>query len=145
VTAASNSIADTEEVAANLSERVTDEERAARWGHRGGVLDLNGPVDLISAIERSLFLAGVITSRVDADDAAFAAHAGLREILLRSHVASGLIALVVTANEGDALVVRARDAQIDLDASDPQNAISAVHRLLVRAGILLDSGKAGAL
>jgi sulfate adenylyltransferase subunit 1 len=143
VTAVSNGTA--EEATASLSERVTDDERAARWGHRGGVLELNGPADLINAIERSLFLAGAITSRVDADDPAFATHAGLREILLRSNVASGLIALVVTSNEGDSLVVHVDEEQLSLDATDPENAISAVHQLLVRVGILLDSGKAGAL
>jgi hypothetical protein len=143
VTAVSNGTA--EEATASLSERVTDDERAARWGHRGGVLELNGPADLVNAIERSLFLAGAITVRVDADDPAFATHAGLREILLRSNVASGLIALVVTSNEGDSLVVHVDEEQLSLDATDPENAISAVHQLLVRVGILLDSGKAGAL
>jgi sulfate adenylyltransferase subunit 1 len=145
ITAVSNGSAATEEIAARLSERVTDEERAARWGHRGGVLELNGPADLVNAIERSVFLAGAITTRIDADDPAFAIHAGLRELLLRSNVASGLIALVVTANEGDALVVRADNEELNLDASEPENAISALHQLLVRTGILLDSGKAGAL
>jgi sulfate adenylyltransferase subunit 1 len=145
VTAVSNGVAATDEIVSSVSERVTDEERTARWGHRGGVLELNGSADLINAIERSLFLAGAITSRVDADDSAFAAHAGLREILLRSNVASGLIALVVTANEGDLLVVRADEEQINLDASDPETAISAVHQLLMRTDILLDSRKAGAL
>ena len=145
VTAVSNGAAAPEEIAATLSERVTEEERAARWGHRGGVLELNGPADLINAIERSLFLAGAITNRVDADDPAFGTYVGLREILLRSNVASGLIALVVTANEGDALVVRADDVHLNLDAGEPENAISAVHQLLVRVGILLDSGKAGVL
>jgi sulfate adenylyltransferase subunit 1 len=145
VTAVSNGAVSAEEIATRLSERVTDEERALRWGHRGGVLELNGPADLVNAIERSLFLAGAITNRVDAYDPAFAIHAGLRQILLRSNVVSGLIALVVTADQGDALVVRAGEEQLSLDAGDPETAISAVHELLVRVGILLDSRKAGAL
>jgi sulfate adenylyltransferase subunit 1 len=145
VTAVSNGAVSAEKIATSLSERVTDEERAVRWGHRGGVLELNGPAELVNAIERSLFLAGAMINRVDAYDPAFAIHAGLREILLRSSVVSGLIALVVTADEGDALVVRAGEEQLSLDAGDPETAISAVHELLVRVGILLDSRKAGAL
>ena len=39
---------------------VTAGEREARWGHRGGVLELTGPAELIDAIERSLFAAGVV-------------------------------------------------------------------------------------
>ena len=41
---------------------VTAGEKEARWGHRGGVLELKGPKELIDAIERSLFVAGAVTS-----------------------------------------------------------------------------------
>ena len=51
-----------------LSGPVTEKERFARWGHRGGVLELNGPAEAIDQIERSLFLHGVITVRVEAGD-----------------------------------------------------------------------------
>ena len=50
---------------------MTAGEREARWGHRGGVLELKGPEELIDAIERSLFAAGAVPVRIEADDDAF--------------------------------------------------------------------------
>jgi sulfate adenylyltransferase subunit 1 len=144
VTAASNTPA-SGNIAPNISERVTPEERAARWGHRGGVLELNGPAELINAIERSLFAAGAATSRIERNDPVLDLHAGLLPILIQSNVQSGLIALVVTPNESGTLTARTDDQQRALDASDPGHAISSVHKLLADAGILHVSGKADAL
>jgi len=141
VTAAS----DSEAAHGSSVERVSAEERAKRWGHRGGVIELSGPVELINAVERSLFVAGAITSRIDADDPGFASDVPLRAAILRSNVQSGLIVLMTAANENDTLTARVADHEIGLDAANPENAISAVHRLLTTADILLrDSGKAGA-
>jgi hypothetical protein len=53
---------------------VTAGEKEARWGHRGGVLELKGPKELVDAIERSLFVAGAVPVRIDADDDAFVLH-----------------------------------------------------------------------
>jgi hypothetical protein len=139
VTAASSAAADR-----GILERVSAEERTARWGHRGAVLELTGPVETTDAIERSLFLDGAITSRIEADDPAFASRTDLRDGILRAHVQSGLIALVVASSKSDALIVRAEGDEINLDVGDTENAISEVHKLLVRLGILRDSGKAGA-
>jgi hypothetical protein len=122
---------------------VTAGERAARWGHRGAVLKLTGPAELIDSIERSLFSAGTVTNRIEADDEAFLLHPGLLELVARLQVQSGLLALVVTANEGDALLVRAEDHELTLDASDPIQAISAVHQLLHEVGIFISWEKAG--
>jgi len=141
VTAAS----DSEAAHGSSVECVSAEERAKRWGHRGGVIELSGPVELINAVERSLFVAGAITSRIDADDPGFASDVPLRAAILRSNVQSGLIVLMTAANENDTLTARVADHEIGLDAANPENAISAVHRLLTTADILLrDSGKAGA-
>jgi hypothetical protein len=54
-----------------------------------------------------------------------------------------LLALVVNANQEGALLVRVEDRQLVLDASDPLQAVSAVHRLLHDAGIFIPSEKAG--
>jgi sulfate adenylyltransferase subunit 1 len=145
VTAASGNIPASGNIAPNISERVTAEERAARWGHSGGLLELNGPEELINAIERSLFAAGAITSRIESNDPVLDLHAGLLPILIQSNVQSGLIALVVTPNESGTLTARTDDQQLALDASDPGHAISSVHKLLADAGILHMSGKADAL
>jgi sulfate adenylyltransferase large subunit len=127
---------------ASTSGPVTAEERAARWGHHGGVLELNGPVELIDRIERSLFARGAITARIEADDAAFGIHPGMVEVLIRSKVLSGMLALVISLTASNTLVARAEGEQITLDSNDSAGAIVAVHGLLGRAGVLMSSGNA---
>jgi sulfate adenylyltransferase large subunit len=122
---------------------VTAGERAARWGHRGGVLELSGPAELIDSIERSLFSVGVVSNRIHAGDEVFLLHPSLLQIVIGLQVQSGLLALVVNANQEGALLVRVEDRQLVLDASDPLQAVSAVHRLLHDAGIFIPSEKAG--
>ena len=132
ITAASNS-------AASTSGPVTAEERAARWGHRGGVLELTGPVELIDRIERSLFVRGAITARLEVD-AEFGISSSTIEHLIRSKVLSGMIALIVNLAAGETLTAQADGERIALNASDPVAAIVAVNELLARSGILLSSG-----
>ena len=121
---------------------VTAGERAARWGHRGGVLELSGPTELIDAIERSLFAAGAISNRIEADDDAFLLHPSLLEIVTEMQIQSGLLALVVHENDSGTLMARAEDRQLTLDANDPLKAVSAVHQLLHSTGILIFFEKA---
>jgi sulfate adenylyltransferase subunit 1 len=132
ITAASNP-------AASTSGPVTAEERAARWGHRGGVLELTGPVELIDRIERSLFVRGAITARLEVD-AEFGISSSTIEHLIRSKVLSGMIALIVNLAAGETLTAQADGERIALNASDPVAAIAAVNELLARSGILLSSG-----
>jgi hypothetical protein len=132
ITAASNP-------AASTSGPVTAEERAARWGHRGGVLELTGPVELIDRIERSLFVRGAITARLEVD-AEFGISSSTIEHLIRSKVLSGMIALIVNLAAGETLTAQADGERIALNASDPVAAIVAVNELLARSGILLSSG-----
>jgi sulfate adenylyltransferase subunit 1 len=124
-----------------IAERVTAEERIARWGHRGVVLELKGQEEIINTIERSLFTAGVITSRIETEDNLIKIHVDLLEALIQSQVQSGFIALVVTESEVPTLTARVEDRQLTLDASDPASAITAVHELLVQSGVLHASGK----
>ena len=123
--------------------RVTAGERDARWGHRGGVLELTGPVELLDAVERSLFSVGVVSCRIDADDDAFILHPGLLEIISRIQLQSGLVALVVRVDESGAATARAEGEQIALEATDSNAAIAQVHQLLHTAGIFIPSEKAG--
>jgi hypothetical protein len=122
---------------------VTAGERAARWGHRGAILELSGSAELIDSIERSLFSVGVVSSRIEADDEAFLLHSDLLEIVTGLQVQSGLLALVVKENQSDTLIVQAEGEQLTLDANDPIHAVSAVHQLLHRVGIFIPSEKAG--
>ena len=136
ITAASNP------AAVDATGPVTAEERAAHWGHRSGVLELNGPVEVIDRIERSLFVRGVITARIEVDDAAFGIHAGMVETLIKSKVLAGMVALIVTLTGGDTLTARAEGEQIERSANDSIGAVAAVHELLAQSGILLSSGNA---
>ena len=136
ITAASNP------AAVDATGPVTAEERAARWGHRSGVLEFNGPVEVIDRIERSLFVRGVITARIEVDDAAFGIHAGMVETLIKSKVLAGMVALIVTLTGGDTLTARAEGEQIERSANDSIGAVAAVHELLAQSGILLSSGNA---
>jgi sulfate adenylyltransferase large subunit len=126
---------------ASTSGPVTARERAARWGHRGGVLELTGPVELIDRIERSLFALGAITARIEVDSAQ-GIDAAMVKVLIASKVLSGMIALIVNLTEGETLSARMEGEQIALDGSDAGAAIAAVNDLLRRSGILVASGNA---
>jgi sulfate adenylyltransferase subunit 1 len=123
--------------------RVTAGERQARWGHRGGVLELTGPADLIDAVERSLFSVGVVTSRIEADEDAFLLHPSLLEIVTGIETRSGLLALVARASEDGKLVARIEGEELKLEANEPMQAVTAVHQLLHSTGIFIPSEKAG--
>jgi sulfate adenylyltransferase large subunit len=138
-TVAAGMITEATGTAASNSGPVTADEKAARWGHRGGVLELSGPVELIDRIERSLFVRGAVTARIDLDsgiDAATVNH------LLRSKILSGMIALVVNLTGEQTLTAQAEGERITIEASDPAVATAAVYELLVRCEILLSSGNA---
>ncbi len=143
ITAATATSATGEHLHADTWGPVTAGERAARWGHRGGVLELSGPADLIDSIERSLFSVGVVSPRIDIGNEAFLLHPSLLEMVTRLGVQSGLLALVVNANEGDTLIARVDGQEASLEASDPMHVVSAVHRLLRDAGVFIPAEKAG--
>ena len=86
---------DGEDEAVEAPGPVTAVERAARWGHQGGVLSLSGPVELIDLIERSLFATGVVTVRVDKNGDAFAAAPELLAAIERMQVEAGLLVLEI--------------------------------------------------
>jgi sulfate adenylyltransferase subunit 1 len=132
VTAVSNDTSD------SATGRVSAEQRTARWGHCGAVLELHGPAQVIDAVERSLFESGAITSRINAID--------LSETIIhsvaQSLVQSGLIALVITETESTTLTAQVDELQLTVDAHEAVHAIAAVHRLLTDAGVLHSSRKA---
>jgi len=122
---------------------VTAGEREARWGHRGGVLELTGPARAIDAIERSLFAVGAITSRVHADGDPFLLDWALLRAVIRVQTGAGLLVLLVRTKPTETLTARVDSEQIELDAAEPMHGVTAVHRLLHRAGIFVSSEKAG--
>jgi len=122
---------------------VTAVERAARWGHQGGVLSLSGPVELIDLIERSLFATGVVTVRVDRNGEAFAAAPELLAAIERVQVEAGLLVLEIAVNEDGPVIAEARGRRIVLEDTNRGGVVAAVHRLLHEAEILHDTERAG--
>ena len=122
--------------------RVTAGEREARWGHRGGVLELAGPSRLIDAIERSLFAVGAATCRIDSESNIFLLDPSLLDSVTHMQTQSGLLALVVRSNEDGELRARAEGSEITLGASEATRAVTSVHQLLHRAGIFISIEKA---
>jgi sulfate adenylyltransferase subunit 1 len=121
---------------------VTAGEREARWGHRGGVLELAGPAELIDAIERSLFAVGAVSSRIEAGADALRLDAQTLSVVTEAQTRSGLISLVVRANEESTLTARAEGSEISLDAGNPMHVVAAVHELLRNADIFISSERA---
>jgi sulfate adenylyltransferase large subunit len=134
---------DGEEFDADVPGPVTPVERSGRWGHQGGVLELSGPATAIDAIERSLFGVGMVTQRVETGDEVFALHPSLLESVTQLLARSGLLVLRITTNHSDELAVRVKEFEEVFDAADRLETVSAVHRLLHRAGILHDTERAG--
>jgi hypothetical protein len=140
---------------------MTEGEREARWGHRGGVLELRCSKEIADAIERSLFAGGAATVRFNADDDAFLLHSTLLESTTSLAVESGLIALVVREGEvgattarveGTEITVTEESASSDGDVGDAggssgasrvSKVVVAVHRLLNDTRIFISSEKAG--
>ncbi len=158
ITTAYNQAAAGAPVLADTWGPVTAGEREARWGHRGGALELKGPRELIDAIERSLFVAGAVPVRIDADDDAFLLHPSLLDVVTTLQVKAGLLALVVNANEGSTLIARVEGKQIIVDveaaadSDDADNAddtkrasraVAAVYQLLHDTGVFISSEMAG--
>jgi sulfate adenylyltransferase subunit 1 len=141
-TAASSSVTTGEEDEAGAWGPVTVGEREARWGHRGGILELSGSVALINSIERALFAVGIIVTRIDANDAAFQRNLNLLAVVKEIQTRSGLITLVAHAHESGKLTVRIEGEQIVLDADEPMHAVAAVHQLLHRVGIFISAERA---
>jgi hypothetical protein len=124
-----------------LSGPVTEKEKSARWGHRGGVLELNGSAEAIDQIERSLFLRGVITVRIEPGNELFGATSGLPELTAKSIAVSGLLALVITQADRDELSARVGEDRIVVDAGEIEKAIAEVNILLERNGICRSPGQ----
>ena len=120
-----------EKTSPDASEPVTAEERASRWGHRGVILNLQGTSESIDRIERSLFVANVVTIRCSTKQQAdFAA-------------ASGLVALLATPSENESLIARVGGEEVRVEGSDPEQTVDVVHRLLTEAGIFTNPQKSG--
>jgi sulfate adenylyltransferase subunit 1 len=123
--------------------RVTAGEREARWGHRGATLSLDGPAELIDAIERSLFAVGAVTARIDANADAFLLHPNLLETVTGLQSKSGILSIVAHSGPSATLTARAEGEEITVDTDDSMHAVSVVHQLLHRTGVFITTEGAG--
>src|SRR6202453_956377 len=117
--------------------RVTAGEREARWRHRGGVLELAGPAELIDAVERSLFAVGAVTCRIEAGELASLDHLGMLEIVADLQTRSGLLTILARPGDDGVLTASAGGFEITRDADNRMHAVASVHQLLERAGIFI--------
>ncbi len=143
ITSAVADTSDGEDQFATESGPVTARERAARWGHQGGALVLDGPAEFVDAIERSLFVAGVITQRVDAADPLFNADPRVLDAFLRLQIDSGFVVLLATVRDSDELSARVNERELVLSDADQNAAVAAVHQMLHQEKILFDSEGVG--
>ncbi len=143
ITSVSPDTSDGAEEVALETDPVTPRERAARWGHEGGILRLNGSAQLINAIERSLFVAGVISQRIDAEDELFAADPAMVNAWTLRQAAAGLLVLVTTHGDTDELIATVNQRTVIVNDSDPGAAIASIHQLLHEEKILHDLEGAG--
>ncbi len=114
-----------------LTGRVTAKERSARWGHRGGVLELRGPSSAIDRIERSLFVSGAITARTTTAEQAAELAQG------------GLLALLVIETDQEWLFARAEGKQVEVSVEDADRIEISVGELLKQVGLTIFRGEAG--
>ena len=92
---------------------VTAGESEARWGHRGGVLELKGPKELIDAIERSLFVArGRTGSHRCRRRSVCTASASLLEIVTDAAGEGGIAGAGGRANEGGTLMAQSKASRL---------------------------------
>jgi sulfate adenylyltransferase subunit 1 len=149
------------QVLADVWGALTAGEREARWGHRGGVLELRGSKEIADAIERSLFAGGAATMRIDGDDNAFLMHPMLLELSTSLAVESGLLVLVVHEGDPGAMTARVEGNELTVNEEPPINdgdvgdgggssawnrlnkSVVAVHQLLYDTGIFISPEKAG--
>ncbi len=137
ITEAQGQTATIEEDEAAAWGRVTAGEREARWRHRGGVLELAGPTELIDAVERSLFAVGAATCRIDAGELASLEHLGMLDIVTDLGTRSGFLTILARPGNESVLTANAGGFEITSDAENRMHAVAAIHQLLQRAGIFI--------
>jgi len=143
ITAIDADTSDGLEEAAEAIGPVTDAERAARWGHTGAVLVLEGSPLMLGRVERSLFAAGAITIRLNADDAAFSGNPALLEALTLHQAAAGLLVLLTRASNEGQLLASVGEHKLLADEANEAAVVAGVHRLLREAKILFNVERSG--
>jgi sulfate adenylyltransferase subunit 1 len=121
---------------------VTAEERAERWGHVGGVLELTGSIGLIDSIERALFEEGLFVVPIEAHASWIAVDADGMAGITEWARKSGVVALLAHESGTGTSLAKVGAHQVFFEKQEPSEAVLAVFDLLSRSGILAASRKA---
>jgi len=109
---------------------VTPGERAARWGHRGAVVELGNRKELGRLLERRLFEHGSVVAFLE----------DYTEAALQAFRSAGFIA-IVASGEGGRFQIRTSDGETALNEQAlperDEEAVQAIYSLLERTQILL--------
>jgi sulfate adenylyltransferase large subunit len=122
-----------EEQGNTADEPVRAEERAARWGHGGETIALQGSAALVDRVERVLFESGAVTVRVHAAEP----HA---EVLRAAYEHAGLLVLDVAVIEAPSLTLSAKAREMVINGEE--GSTHAVLDFLAQAGVLTHVRKA---
>ena len=122
---------------------ITAGERESRWGHRGAVLELTGPVSLIDSIERSLFTVGVVSVRLDPQAEPLRSNPSLFQTVTDLQTKAGLLVLITRPGEAGILIAKSEGHEVILESGETMKAVSAIHQLLHRTGVFTSTEQAG--
>jgi len=122
---------------------VTAGERESRWGHRGAVLELTGPVSVIDSIERSLFTVGVVCLRLNSQAEPFRSNPSLLQTVTELQTKAGFLVIVLHPGDNGILIAKSEAQEIFLESGETMKAVSAIHHLLHRTGVFTSTEQAG--
>ncbi len=122
---------------------VTPGERESRWGHRGAVLELTGPVSLVDSIERSLFTVGVVSVRIDSEVEPYRSSRSLLQTVIDLQTKAGFLVLLRHSGDDSILIAKSEGQEIFLETGETMKAVSTIHQLLHRTGVFTSSEQAG--
>ena len=120
--------------AIHLVGAVTSEEKALRWGHRGSVVSLRGPMDAIDQTERLLFERGAAVNRFDIGAPGLSRDSAAQ--LAELNAGAGLLVLLVAPSEENMLLVSTDGNQATFAAATASEGAASVIRFLVHLGVL---------
>jgi sulfate adenylyltransferase subunit 1 len=142
ITAVADPAGDAGKTLADEAGPVSTEEKAARWGHFGGVLELNGSSSLIDHVERALFQAGMFVARIDSNAVQFATQFDQVASVAEWSRNAGVLALLIHSNNAGVGTASVGEIKVLLDEHELSEATLSVLDLLSLSGLLHASRKA---
>ena len=122
--------------AASAAGPVSEREKALRWGHRGAIVNVRGPVVAIDQIERILFERGAAVSRFAVGAAGLSTENAA--LLHEANAHAGLLVLLATPSDQRSLTVSTGSHQAEFAAESAREAAASAIHFLSQAGVLAD-------